>query len=181
MVNCALDPATLARSIPGLTWVAFKVGGTDVAPDSETAHCRDVWRSMGLQVGAWVDCRNEPAVDVATLAKWQPLSLVQYDVEVAYKSDEGGHYEWAAQLVAEHQRQLPGVPAAVNSYGGYKTSIDFATFAEQRWPIFAQGYDPFTPADAWSYEAVYPRAGIHQLIRSRQLTAGQAVFRPEGL
>lgn len=192
VVNCALDPDQLVDRIPGLTWIAFKVGGVDVADDNETRHCRAVWEARGLTVGCWVDCRLRPATDVVRLTPWHP-AFVSYDVEVAYKADEGGHYEYAAQLVAEHNRQLPGVPASVNSYGGYKSSIDFGAFAKAGWPIFAQVYDSFKPGDEYTYVTKalrvsaddvggpYPAAGVHQLTRSLTLAPGEAVYRPESI
>jgi hypothetical protein len=181
VVSCALDPAALADKIPGLTWVAFKVGGTDVADDTETSHCRAVWQSRGLQVGAWVDCQGPPHADVRTFAPWQPLPFVVYDVESAYKADEGGPYEWARQLTVEHERRWPGLPAAVTSYGGYKTSIDFASLMQAGWPILAQVYDSFKDGDEQTYRKVYPPQAIHRLTRRLQLHAGEAVYRPESV
>lgn len=184
VVNCALDPDQLADRIPGLTWIAFKVGGTDVAADAETAHCARVWRGRGLSVGQWVYCSGPPAADIATamrqVSTTAPAFLI-YDVEAEYKSDEGGHYEWAAELVAN----APAMPSAVTSYGGYKTSIDFAAFARAGWPILAQCYDSFGRGDQWSYDneygGPYETAGIHALVRSLDLAPGEAVYRPESI
>ena len=183
VVNCSLDPDALVARIPGLTWIAFKVGGDDVAPEAETRHCVMRWNDRGLKVGTWVYCAGPPTVDAATaLLEWYLPRFVIYDVEAAYKSDEGGHREWAAQLATAHTATFPAdIPSAVTSYGAYKTSIDFAAFAQAGMPIFAQGYDSFTPADAATYLAVYPAAGIHSLTRSLDLEPGEAVYRPESI
>jgi hypothetical protein len=187
VVNCALDPDQLADKIPGLTWIAVKRGGTDVAPDSETMHAIARWRQRGLLVGTWVYCVGPPSDDVAIAmgAPWSPDCVV-WDVEAPYKADEGGHYEYSAQLVARVEGSYYSlIPQAVTSYGGYKTSIDFAAFARAGWPIFAQSYDSFEPADAISYATkyggVYPLEGVHNLLRQLRLGPSQAVYRPESI
>jgi len=186
VVSCALDPDDLARKIPRLTWIAFKVGGTDVAADVETQHCYNRWKALGLKVGAWVYCTGPPEADHAAIfdvyhgaARFGPLDCAIYDVEVAYKSDEGGHYEYAAELVATHGGSK--FPTAVTSYGGYKTSIDFASFDRAGWPIFAQVYDAFVEGDEQTYRAAYPAAGIHRLTRRLHLAPSEAVYRPESI
>jgi len=194
VVNCALDPDALAAKIPSLTWIAPKVGGTDVAAESETRHCVARWTDLGLRVASWVYCTGPPRDDVRIgYPAWYVPAAVIYDVEAEYKSDEGGHFEWAAELVERHDEFYMGkVPAAVTSYGGYKTSIDFAAFARAGWPILAQCYDAYNPADhsEWSYmqpgsalraAGPYPPEGVHRLLRSLILKPGEAVYRPEGI
>lgn len=182
-VRCDNDPDVQAARIPGLTWCAVKVNGDDASPPAEREPWRHRMAARGVQVGCWIDCFGPPPGDVADVIGWG-VPIV-YDVEARYKSDEsGGHYEWAAELVAEHRRRIdPGAAVAVTSYGGYKTSIDFAAFAAAGWPILAQGYDSFTPSDAVTYynPGPYPVAGVHNLVRSLHLTAGQAVYRPESI
>lgn len=181
VVNCALDPDVLADKIPNLTWVAVKTNGTDIAPDTETLHCVARWRARGMAVGSWVWCAGPPATDVMDTHKIFAPTFVIYDVESPYKSDEGGHYEWAAQLVTAHDASLAQLPAAVTSYGGYKTTIDFGSFAHAGWPILAQVYDAFHDGDEASYGAVYPPVGIHRLTRRLQLVSGESVYRPESV
>ncbi len=191
VVNCALDPDLLADKIPGLTWLAVKVGGSDVAGDAETQHCAARWRSRGLEVGVWVYCAGPPAADAQTAAAGQRFgwpAFVVYDVEAAYKADEGGHYEYAAQLVTRHAG-WGHMPAAVTSYGAYKDSIDFATFASAGWPILAQVYDSFRDGDETTYytQGPYPEqtwehaTGVHRLTRRLVLKPGEAVYRPESI
>src|SRR5262249_42486156 len=107
-------------------------------------------------------------------------------VETPYKADEGGHYEYATELVKTTQAAYPNLPVAVTSYGGYKTSIDFQVFALARWPILAQVYDSFQPGDELTYTnapgGVYLISGVHRLYHERRLLMpGEAVYRPESL
>jgi hypothetical protein len=192
-VRCDNDPFVQAAKIPGLTWCAYKVGG----PDASTVEDVKLWvhrmraRPVGASwtaVGVWVYCAGPPAEDVRLVAdcysEWPGHpALVVYNVEAAYKSDEGGHREWAAELVAEHRKELGSLPAAVTSYGSYKTSIGHRAFAHAGWPMFAQvGGDYHDPEGAEeSYRAVYPTSGIHRLVRRLALARGEAVYRPEGL
>lgn len=185
VVNCALDPNVLANSIPGLSAVAVKIGGSDVADDRETIHCINVWRQRGYAVGCWL-FNWVPADDVKLVldtaarlgARWD---FVVYDIEQPYKSDEGGHYEYAAQLVTFTKAALPGMPVAVTSYGGWKSSIDFPSFARAGWPILAQCYDAFHDGDEQSYKAVYLSSMIHRLTRRKSLGLGEWVYRPESI
>lgn len=194
VVSCALDPVALAGKLdPATTWVAAKLTGADTGGAAEVRHCLCVWRGLGLHVGGWVYCYGPPPYDVDSLSAHWPLDFVIYDVEAEYKSDEGGHYEWALGLVQEHMRrlQLSMVPAAVTSYGAYKSSIDFAAFARAGWPVFAQVYDSFKTGDEQTYSkawgGVYPvnlagkPLGIHRLTRSLTLVPGEAVYRPESI
>lgn len=186
VVSSALDPEALLDKLdPATTWIAPKLTGADTGGDVEVRHCIDVWRSQGLKVGGWIYCDGPPSADVASILPWLPLNFIVYDVEAAYKSDEGGHYEWASQLIPEHEIRSRGIPAAVTSYGGYKTSIGFAAFAAAGWPILAQVYDAFAPGDELSYGTArggpYPIDGIHPLTRSLTLFPGESVFRPESL
>ena len=182
VVSSALDPKALLDKLdPATTWIAPKLTGTDTGGDAEVRHCIDVWRAQGLKVGGWVYNTGPPDDDVASVSPWMPLDFLIYDIEAPYKSDEGGHYERAAELVARSGVVFGKLPTAVTSYGGYKTSIDFAAFASAGWPIFAQGYDAFTCADRLSYLAVYPPDGIHCLSRSLALEPGEAVYRPESI
>lgn len=199
VVRCDLDPAALVEKINAksgqgaLTWIAPKLTGTDITPRADIEHAISVWRSLGLHVGGWI-YNEEPTADVASIERWRPLDLVVYDVEQPYKSDEGGHREYAAELVAEHALHLADIPAAVTSYGGYKTSIDFAAFAAAGWPILAQVYDAYIPGDERTYytrpldppslgtrPGVYPPRGVHRLTRSLKLAPGEAVYRPESI
>lgn len=178
------DPDVQAERIPGLTWVALKVNGADASPLDEQLHWVERMRARGITVGSWVYCFGPPNEDSAdVLAAWKP-SLLVYDVEAEYKTDEAGPdvAGWPAALVKYTPRSLP---VAVTSYGAYKVSIDFGAFAAAGWPILAQCYDPFEPGDESSYWIVrggpYPAAGVHQLNRSLSLRAGQAVYRPESI
>lgn len=186
VVNCAVDPDALLAKIARhasapLAWIAVKLGGSDVAADTETLHCVLRWQGLGLTVGAWTYCYGPPTDDVArTYALFRPAFVV-YDVEAEYKADEGGRYEWASELVREHRAQLGGLTAAVTSYGGCKRSIDFASFAAAGWPILAQCYDAFESGDEITYVRVYPSQAIHRVLRSLAVGAGESVFRPEGL
>lgn len=179
MVNCAVDPAALAAKVRGVEAFAVKQGGVDVAPWVETAHCRAVWTAAGFPVGTWVYCSGPPNDDVATAAQNGPWPFVVYDVEAEYKSDEGGHYEWAAMLVKAHRLRLGSTPAAVTSYGGYKSSIAWPAFVAAGWPVVAQCYDTFTPADAPSYLAVYPIGAIRVMTRALADLAPRWCYRPE--
>jgi hypothetical protein len=186
VVSSALDPRALASKLaPATTWIAPKLTGADTGGDPEVAHCISVWRGLGLKVGGWIYCDGPPDADIASVVRWTPLDFVIYDVEQPYKDDEGGHYEWAAQLVTYHAEHLAPTPAAVTSYGGYKASIDFGCFARAGWPILAQVYDAFSPGDELTYTTArggpYFAAGVHQLTRSLALSPGQAVYRPESL
>lgn len=212
VVNCALDPNALVEKVnrharSPLTWVAFKVGGTDVADDTETRHCIAVWRNMGLKTGPWTYCSGPPVWDFAeisgVLSRFGPYDFAVYDVEAEYKTDEAGPdvygwppdvYGWPADLVTLHAASAK-VPAAVTSYGaipGYgnsPSSIDFAAFARAGWTILAQCYDSFSPGDEVTYATdsgakfpgPYPRNGIHRVLRSLAVGTGESVFRPEGL
>jgi hypothetical protein len=203
VVRCDLDPAALVDRINRhshphlLSWIAPKVNGADITPRADIDHAVSVWRSLGLHVGSWIWNAGPPDADVTAAEAWYSPEFVVYDVESPYKSDEGGRYEWAAQLVDRHEWP-EYVPAAVTSYGGYKTSIDFAAFARAGWPILAQVYDSFKPGDQQSYltanGGVYPRPGavvhigdsvsangVHMLKRSLALLPGEAVYRPEGI
>lgn len=195
VVNCALDPDKLADSIPGLTWIAPKFGGTDIAPWPETAHCIDRWRARGLTVGAWCYCDGPPVSD-AQLVTWADAAFVIYDVEAEYKTDGGAPATWPAELVAAHRSQWPqGFPGAVTSYGaipGYgnmPSSIDFHPFAVAGWPILAQIYDSFQPGAEITYMTTsgkafpgpYAPAGVHRVFRSLTVSSGEVVYRPEGL
>ncbi len=177
------DPDAQAERIPGLTWCALKVGGGDDSPQAERAEWSRRMRARGIVVGRWVYCAGPPDRDVALL-DGEDAPLVVYDVEREYKADEGGHYEWAAELVRQHRRRGP-VATAVTSYGAYKASIDFASFAVTGWPILAQCYDAYGDGDELSYGrsrgGPYPAAGIHRLVRRLTLVPGEAVYRPEGL
>jgi len=182
-VRCDNDPDVQAERIPGLTWVSPKLNGSDITDPASIEAWMTRMRARGLKVGGWVWCAGPPTADVAA---WQPyaaqlLDHVIYDVESPYKADEGGHYEWADELVAAHNAHAPLMPAAVTSYGAYKDTIDFGSFAEAGWPIFAQVYDSFSSGDETSYFPVYPPAGIHQLRRSLSLYPRQAVYRPESI
>lgn len=184
VVNCSLDPhALLAKLDPATSWVAVKRGGTDIAPAVETDHCVQVWKAAGLTVGTWVYCEGPPGRDLATAlaGSWAPDFTI-WDVEAPYKNDEGGDYDWAALLVSLAATTMR---CAVTSYGGYKTSIDFGSFAKAGWPILAQVYDSFQPGDELTYGTarggVYPISGIHQLRRTLALSPGQSVYRPEGI
>lgn len=182
VVNCAgQDPDVLADRITGLTWVAYKVGGTDVADDADTAHAAIRWEARGLSVGQWIFC-TDPALDVsaAVSARIHTPLFVVYDVEQPYKQDEGGNYAYATELVKRHPSYLP---AAVTSYGAYKSSIDFGAFAAAGWPVLAQGYDSYTVLDADSYhtQGPYPEAAVYNLVRRTNLWWGEAVYRPESI
>lgn len=199
-VRCDNDPDVQAARIPGLSWFAPKVGGDDASPDEEIRSWAARMWQPGRASGVWVYCSGPPRADVTTArhgSSLVPIAFVVYDVEAEYKRDEpGGHYEWAAQLVAQHRAEFANrVPAAVTSYGGYKTSIDFGAFAAAGWPILAQCYDIFKPGDEASYwqvnGGVYPNPtglfpnvnpqGVHSLLRSLKLKPGQAVYRPESI
>lgn len=184
IVSSALDPAAIVDGINthnagALSWIAPKLTGTDTGGDTEIKHCINVWRGLGLSVGGWI-YNMSPATDVALVTPWKPLlDFVVWDVEAPYKADEtAGGYAKAAQLVALTPADWT---CAVTSYGGYKSSIDFATFAKAGWPIFAQGYDAFTCTDRLTYLAVYPDDGIHCLTRTMALEPGEAVYRPESI
>jgi len=183
VVSSALDPRALAAKLdPATTWIAPKLTGADTGGANEVAHCITVWRGLGFKVGGWIYNDGPPDADIASIEPWLPLDFVIYDVEQPYKSDEGGAYAWAAELVAKTPAEWT---VAVTSYGGYKTSIDFATFAKAGWPIFAQVYDAFKPGDELTYSTArggpYPVKGIHQLTRSLSLKPGEAVYRPESI
>lgn len=195
-VRCDNDPDVQAAKIPGLTWYAPKVNGADASPDAEIASWAGRMWKPGRASGVWVYCNGPPTQDVADARRGMsitPTSFVVYDVEREYKSDEEwddatGHHvgqpKWAWQLVAEHHEVLGSMPAAVTSYGGYKSSIDFAAFARAGWPVFAQVYDAFKPGDELSYlwpTGPYPIAGTHRLTRSLKLSPGEAVYRPESI
>jgi hypothetical protein len=189
------DPDVQAERIPGLTWAALKVNGTDTSPAAERDHWRERMMARGISVGAWIYNYGPPVTDVTTVGAWPDLPFVVYDVEREYKRDETwedppgtvhhGQYQWATQLVDEHKARRGGTPVAVTSYGGYKTSIDFASFAKAGWPIFAQVYDSFAPGDELTYSNArggpYPVSGIHRLTRSLTLVKGEAVYRPESI
>lgn len=183
-VRCDNDPDVQLAKIPGVTWVAPKLTGTDITGPDEIKAWIERMRARGLSVGGWIYCEN-PAADVDSWQPWRPLDFIIYDVEAPYKEDETpGGYVKAAQLVSDHRDiMLPDVPAAVTSYGGYKTSIDFKAFADAGWPILAQGYDSFTCVDSTTYWEVgpYQSSGVHCLTRSLTLKPGQAVYRPESI
>ncbi len=188
VVSSALDPhALVAKLDPATTWIAAKLTGTDTGGDAEVRHCLSVWRSLGLSVGGWIYNAGPPIADVRSVLPWLPLDFVLYDVEQPYKRDEGGVYAWAAQLENAHRALTTRLPAAVTSYGAYKSSIDFAVFARAGWPIFAQVYDAFKPGDEFSYYVThggpYPTMmnAVHPLTRSLKLSRGEAVYRPESL
>lgn len=191
VVNCALDPHELLAKIDShlhaatLGVIAVKTNGGDIAADTETRHCMDVWRQAGLVVGVWVWCAGPPEADVEACFRFGAPAFAIFDVESPYKVDEGGHYEWAAQLVAAARARGLGDRAAVTSYGGYKASIDFASFARAGWPVFAQLYDSFAIGDELSYGTArggpYPIAGIRRLLRSLDVDAGEWIYRPEGI
>ena len=191
VVRCDLDPAALVAKINAksgagaLSWIAPKVNGADITAWPDIKHAVSVWRSLGLHVGVWVYCDGPPSLDIQawTGSPIHPVDFVVYDVEREYKSDEGGQYQWAAALVSQHGASK--LPVAVTSYGGYKTSIDFASFARAGWPVLCQVYDSFKPGDEWTYVdtegGVYPSRGVHKLMRSLLLLPGEAVYRPEGI
>lgn len=110
--------------------------------------------------------------------EWQ---FVQYDIEQPYKADEGGNFAWSEWLVELHARLLTKLPVAVNSYGAFKSSIDFGAFARAGWPVFAQCYDSFSDGDEQTYRALFPPQAIHRLVRRRGLLPGEWVYRPESL
>lgn len=191
VVNCALDPAALLAKLDGhllnakLGAIAVKTNGDDIAADTETQHCRAVWAAAGLVVGTWVWCSGPPAADVDAAFRFGLPPFVVFDVESPYKADEGGHYEWAQQLVDEANRRGLAGRCAVTSYGGFKTSIGFAAFARAGWPVFAQLYDAFKLGDELTYGTArggpYPIAGIRRLRHELAVDAGDWVYRPEGL
>jgi hypothetical protein len=189
VVNCALDPDSLLDAWPRLTWIAVKVGGTDVSSPEETLHCTQAWTARGIEVGAWTYCTGPPKADVDRMDA--PWKYIVYDVEAEYKDQAG----WTARLVAEHNRLLK-VPAAVTSYGAitgygnFPSSIDFGPFAAAGWPLLAQVYDPFQPGDELTYRTdsprtypgPYPEKGVHRLYHERRLLLpGESVYRPESL
>lgn len=191
VVNCALDPdalvAKISRHLVGtkLGAIAVKTNGTDIAADAETRHCLERWTAAGILCGVWVDCQGPPATDVEGCFRFGTPAFAIFDVESAYKADEGGHYEWAAQLVAAAAARGIGDRAAVTSYGGYKASIDFVSFARAGWPVLAQLYDSFKPGDELTYGTArggpYPIAGIRRLLHVLEASAGEWIYRPEGL
>jgi hypothetical protein len=190
VVRCDIDPEQLVEKIDrhsgtgALTWIAPKISGPDITPPQDIYHCIDVWRALGLKVGGWI-YNLKPLADVQSVVDFaviKPLDFVVYDVEAPYKADEvGGHFEYSAQLVAEHHAKLAALPAAVTSYGAYKNTIDFPAFAGAGWPMLAQVYDSFADGDELTYEPIFPLAGLHRLARRLTLVEREAVYRPEGI
>jgi hypothetical protein len=184
-VRCDNDPGVQAAKIPGLTWTAVKVGGTDVADPAETSSWIARMRARGVTVGAWVYCTGPPERDVREIRESGPWPFVIYNVESPYKADEGGPFQWSSGLVLEHRAQLPSTPAVVSSYGSYKTSIDFPAFVAAGWPLLAQMYDGAVDGDELTYLSshggVYPNGTVHRLTRRLSLSPGEAVYRPESI
>lgn len=194
VVNCALEPDELVAKIPGLTWIAFKVGGVDVAPDAETQHCYDHWRARGLTVGAWVYCTGPPARDVTTLetaVRFGPIAFGIFDIEEPYKTDAGAPSSWPLELATLYKGTSSAITSygAIPGYGNQPSSIDFAPFAAAGWPIIAQSYDGYSVPDADTYATTsgqkfpgpYLASGVHTMVRSLTLVKSQAVYRPESI
>lgn len=184
--SSAVDPDVLLdnmlRHTPGIALSACKVNDTDTGDVDSIRHMMLRLRARGQKVGRWI-FNNEPKRDIAELMRKDladiPFDFVVYDVEAPYKADEGGIYGYAEDLVKASAGL--NVPIAVTSYGAWKRSIDFASFAAAGWAIIPQAYDSFTVEDAQTYTRYWPPAAIHPMLRQLSVSASQFIYRPEGL
>ena len=191
IVDSRLDPdATLqawaAKGFVPKLWVA-KLTGTDCGLPADIQHGFDRARTLGLRVGGWIMCGNEPRDDLHSVDPWlHELDLIEFCCEIEYKANgpAPNNQAFRADTLACAASYIT-IPKAVITYGKLDTAMRMQAFRDAGFAVVPECYDAYTLAMADSYYPMWLGRDIHPLVHTldRMTYRGNrvGVYRPEGL